>query len=118
MLFGHRRFLEPDHKWRNDKKSFNGEKERRPPPIPLLGGEILEAFDGVPNVIFGKKRKREKRYLFDQWKKLSIFFRLSYWSKLLIRHNLDVMHIEKNICDSILGTILDISGKTKDNLNA
>ena len=27
------------------------------------------------------------------------------------------MHIEKNICDSVLGTILDIEGKTKDGLN-
>ncbi|XP_056686230.1 uncharacterized protein [Spinacia oleracea] len=115
---GTRMFLEPDHRWRNDKKSFDGEKERRPPPIPLSGDEILEAFDGVPNVIFGKKRKRTDRYLFDQWKKLSIFFRLPYWSKLLIRHNLDVMHIEKNICDSILGTILDIPNKKKDTLKA
>ncbi|KAL0454974.1 UNVERIFIED_CONTAM: hypothetical protein Slati_0836600 [Sesamum latifolium] len=31
----------------------------------------------------------------------------------MIRHNLDVMHIEKNICDNILGTLLDIKGKTK-----
>ena len=28
------------------------------------------------------------------------------------------MHIEKNICDSILGTLLDIQGKTKDHVNA
>ncbi|WMV24439.1 hypothetical protein MTR67_017824 [Solanum verrucosum] len=32
----------------------------------------------------------------------------------LLRHNLDVMHIENNIVDSILGTLLDIFGKTKD----
>jgi hypothetical protein len=31
-----------------------------------------------------------------------------------VRHNLDVMHIEKNFCDSILGTVLGIDGKTKD----
>ncbi|KAH0733048.1 hypothetical protein KY289_004236 [Solanum tuberosum] len=36
----------------------------------------------------------------------------------LLRHNLDVMHIEKNIVDSILGTLLDISGKTKDHAKA
>ena len=37
----------------------------------------------------------------------------------MIRHNLDVMHIEKNICDSIIGTVLDIPGKNnKDHLNA
>ncbi|KAL4354977.1 hypothetical protein GQ457_06G007590 [Hibiscus cannabinus] len=34
-----------------------------------------------------------------------------------LRHNLDVMHIEKNICDNILGTILNIEGKTKYNLS-
>jgi len=28
------------------------------------------------------------------------------------------MHIEKNVMDNILGTILDIKGKTKDNLAA
>ena len=33
---------------------------------------------------------------------------------LLIRHNLDVMHVEKNVCESIFGTLLDIKGKSKD----
>jgi len=46
------------------------------------------------------------------------FFELSYWEKLLVRHNLDVMHIEKNICESILGTLLDMAGKFKDNEKA
>ena len=31
-----------------------------------------------------------------------------------MRHRLDVMHIEKNICDNIIGTLLNIPGKTKD----
>lgn len=34
-----------------------------------------------------------------------------------LRYNLDVMHIEKNICESLAGTLLDIKGKTKDGLN-
>jgi hypothetical protein len=33
------------------------------------------------------------------WKKKSIFFRLPYWKDNLLRHNLDVMHIEKNVMD-------------------
>lgn len=33
---------------------------------------------------------------------------------LKIRHNLDVMHIEKNICDNIIGTLLSIEGKSED----
>ena len=28
------------------------------------------------------------------------------------------MHIEKNICDNVIRTMLDIDGKTKDNINA
>ena len=31
-----------------------------------------------------------------------------------MRHNLDVMHIEKNICDSVLGTLMNVKDKTKD----
>ena len=34
--------------------------------------------------------------------------------KMLIRHNLDVMHIEKNIGEIILGTLLGIDGNCKD----
>ncbi|KAK9911494.1 hypothetical protein M0R45_035402 [Rubus argutus] len=32
-----------------------------------------------------------------RWKKKSIFFELPYWQNLLLHHNLDMMHIEKNI---------------------
>ena len=46
------------------------------------------------------------------------FFELPYWKTLLLRHNLDVMHIEKNVFDNILGTLLNLDEKTKDNLNA
>ena len=46
------------------------------------------------------------------------FFELPYWSSLLVRHNLDVMHIEKNICESVLGTLLCMAGKSKDSEKA
>ncbi|GJS52405.1 uncharacterized protein Tco_0625767 [Tanacetum coccineum] len=54
----------------------------------------------------------------DNWKKKSIFFELVYWDFLPIRHNLDVMHIEKNVCDNVLFTLLGIARKMKDHLNA
>jgi hypothetical protein len=38
--------------------------------------------------------------------------------KLKLKHNLDVMHIEKNICENLIETILNINGKTKDMLKA
>ncbi|KAL0300399.1 UNVERIFIED_CONTAM: hypothetical protein Sangu_3123400 [Sesamum angustifolium] len=35
----------------------------------------------------------------------------------LIQHNLNVMHIEKYVFDNIFNNMMDIKGKTKDNLN-
>jgi hypothetical protein len=72
-----------------------------------------------------KQKKRKKTLKKGQpmtneklWKKKSIFFRLPYWKDNLLRHNLDVMHIEKNVMNNFLGTLLDIKRKTKDNLEA
>ena len=50
--------------------------------------------------------------------KKNIFFQLPYWKTLILRHNLDLMHIEKNICDSVVGTLLSIDRKLKDNFNS
>lgn len=36
----------------------------------------------------------------------------------MLRHNLDLMHIDKNIYDNILGSILNFKGKTKDTLSS
>jgi len=54
----------------------------------------------------------------EPWKKKIIFFDLPYWSKLQVRHSINVMHVEKNVCDSLIGTLLNIQGKTKDGVNA
>ena len=45
-------------------------------------------------------------------------FYLPYWSKLDVRHCLDVMHVKKNVCDSLRGTLMNIKGKAKDGMNA
>jgi len=37
---------------------------------------------------------------------------------VLLPHNIDVMHTEKNIGEALFGTIMDIPDKTKDNVNA
>lgn len=66
-----------------------------------------------PNGSSGKEKKPE-----DWLKKRSIFFKLPYWEHNKLRHNLDVMHLEKNVCENFIGTLLDILGKTKDGLNA
>ncbi|WVZ89102.1 hypothetical protein U9M48_035555 [Paspalum notatum var. saurae] len=66
------------------------------------------------NAISSKKEKKPEEWL----KKRSVFFMLPYWEHNKLRHNLDVMHIEKNVCDNFIGTLLDIQSKSKDGLNA
>lgn len=36
----------------------------------------------------------------------------------LIRHNLDVMHIKRNVFDNIFNTMMDVPRKKKDNIKA
>ena len=52
------------------------------------------------------------------WRKYSIFWDLPYWSSNLIHHNLDVMHIEKNVFENVFNTVMNIEGKTKDTWKA
>jgi hypothetical protein len=37
---------------------------------------------------------------------------------MMVHHAIDVMHVEKNMCEALVGTLLDIPGKIKDTLNA
>lgn len=62
-------------------------------------------------------RKRSRRAT-KQWNKRRIFFELPYWQSNLLRHNLDFMHIEKNLCDNIVCTLLHDKSKSKDSENA
>ncbi|XP_074374170.1 uncharacterized protein LOC141714555 [Apium graveolens] len=76
----HRKFLDPNHKWRFDKRRFNGEVETGTSAPMLTGRQVAEILDGYENSFGGVGKKR------------------------------------KNICDSVLGTLLNIGGKTKDHL--
>jgi hypothetical protein len=52
------------------------------------------------------------------WKKQSIFWELPYWKDLNVRHSIDVMHVEKNVCKSLLGTLLNTYEKTMEHGHA
>ncbi|XP_074379633.1 uncharacterized protein LOC141720881 isoform X1 [Apium graveolens] len=111
---GHRCYLNKDHPWRKSKE-YDGSSEFRGPPRNFTGEDILKQLEEVPVRTTGKSpnnlSRKQKRGANDlNWSKRSILFDLPYWSNLLLRHNLDVMHIEKNVCDNIVGTLLDIEG--------
>ncbi|XP_042956354.1 uncharacterized protein LOC122292181 [Carya illinoinensis] len=117
---GHRRWLAPGHSWRRKKNAFNGHEEHNLQPSRVPEEQLLQQLTQVSHVQFGKSSTKRKRTLDNHlnWTKKSIFFELPYWLSLGLRHNLDVMHIEKNICDNVVGTLLNIEGKSKDSANA
>lgn len=47
----------------------------------------------------------------NPWEKKSIFFSLPFWKHLLIRYNLDLIHMEKCILEKILHTLLGLERK-------
>ncbi|GJX44639.1 putative transposase-associated domain-containing protein [Tanacetum coccineum] len=53
------------------------------------------------------------------WKKFNIWYRkLKYWRHNPVPHCIDFMHVEKNVAESIVETLLHVPRKTKDGLNA
>ena len=53
-----------------------------------------------------------------RWEKKSIFWELPYWIYLDVRHSIDAMHLKKNVCESLLGTLMNNRNKTKDHERA
>ena len=114
---GHRRFLARTDP-RRKSLEFNGKHEEMVAPRQFSEEEIQAQLALLQTRTPGKhpnfggvKRKRQEFEL--NWSKWSIFFQLEYWSTLQLKHNLDVMHIEKNVCDSVLGTLL-MNNNSKD----
>ncbi|XP_074271167.1 uncharacterized protein LOC141595093 [Silene latifolia] len=112
---GGRRFLELGHAYRKRKKAFYGKIERRSAPLFLSGKEYHEKVKNI-NTEFGKPYIPPLEGVYHT--KKSIFWDLPYWEHLSVRHCIDVMHVEKNVFDSIIGTLLNIPNKTKDGVKA
>jgi len=86
--------------------------------VSLGGGgddtsEVGEFKDG-PNIVIKDQPTTNSKV---HWKKENIFYFL-YWEYNHQCHNLDVTHIEKNVCDNLLGALWNLDGKSKDNKKA
>jgi hypothetical protein len=122
--FGHYHFLPNGHRPWNDNE-FAGIHERNDPSGEFSMEELLAKMEKVKDVRPGKPKSSGKRKHSDLegrkveiWSGMVSSWKLPYWHKLKVRHNLDVMHIEKNIWESLMVTILNIPGKTMDTIKA
>ncbi|GKE49243.1 hypothetical protein Tco_1480501, partial [Tanacetum coccineum] len=116
------RFLKKPHKWSRSLE-FNGEIEDGDPPRKFDRDQIQAQLARLPTRVKGKHPsyggvKIKHNVLVElNWTKRSIFYELEYWSFLTLRHNLDIMHIEKNVLEAILNTLL-MNDKSKDTTKA
>ena len=97
------------------KAEFDGTAEAAEGPRPYEG-EVVHNMAKKINVVLGKNHPLTmKQTPKDQvFKNKSVFWKVPYWEILRVSHCIDVMHVEKNVCESILGTLLKIKGKRKD----
>lgn len=118
----HRRWLPMSDEARNDTRegTYDKTEEKDEQPIRLTGIEV-DMMTRNLKVEWGKGKKR-RRQVEDHdnlfFSKRSELYNLDYWKDIPVRHNLDVMHIEKNVCEILLAMMLNTSGKTKDDINA
>ncbi|GJT84926.1 zinc finger, PHD-type containing protein [Tanacetum coccineum] len=98
---------------------FNGEIEDGDPPRKFDWDQIQAQLARLPMRVKGKHpsyrgvKIKHNVHVKLNWTKLSIFYELEYWSFLTLKHNLDIMHIGKNVMEVILNTLL-INDKSKD----
>jgi hypothetical protein len=114
----HRRWLLRNHKFRKQKDAFKKDHiVKKGLPKRLSGSEIADMLDKpTPNP---EKPGYFKGYEQEHnWTHICALWELFYVKALILMHNIDVMHQECNMGESIISTCMALSGKTKDNIKA
>jgi hypothetical protein len=94
---------------------MKGNTIRKGPPKQKLGPNIMEMLDDLKeseNSVFGGYGENHN------WTHKSCLWELPYAKALILPHNIDLMHQEQNVAESIMSMCLDVTGFTKDNMNA
>ena len=121
------RFLKTSHKYHSKLffRFYDNALEIEPPPERRHNGEHVYRMVKNIRVVYGKKnpdgtnRDRSTPPIEGvPFKKQSIFFQyLPYWPDLEVPHAIDAMHVQKNVFESLIATLMD-TGKSKDGLKA
>jgi hypothetical protein len=107
-------FLPLDHPFRLDSDAFKkGNIILEGPPKHLSGPEIADMLD---NLVLNKNGDGFVGYGEEHnWTHKCALWELLYAKALILMHNIDVMHQECNIGESILSTCMAFIDNTKDN---
>jgi hypothetical protein len=106
------------------KRYFDNTVEKDSAPKWYTGKLLFEMVKNI-QIVFGKgtikeqKRKKTPTSTDMPFKTQSIFFMyLPYWKDLETCHNINLMHVTKNVFNNIIGTLMDILRKTKDRVKS
>ncbi|GJV98177.1 putative transposon, En/Spm-like protein [Tanacetum coccineum] len=72
---------------------------------------LISGYPGNDIDVFLEPLVDDLHTLFETWVD-------TYWRHNSIPHCIDIMHVEKNVVESLVGTLLNVSGKMKDGVNA
>jgi hypothetical protein len=109
--------LPPKHPFITQKDSFRKDIViKKEPPKCLSGPKTTENLSKLvlnkeENGYEGYGEEHNQTHICALWK-------LLYAQILILMHNIDVMHQERNVVKSIVSMCMDITGKTKDNFKA
>jgi hypothetical protein len=95
------------HQFQKMKDQFNGKTKKMRPSPHIIGHEVYEMVKDI-HVVHGKQKRTGMNIEEGDMRGRP------YWKYLNVCHSIDVMHIEKNVCESLLGTLLNTDGKTRD----
>jgi hypothetical protein len=110
--------LPQNHKFRQQKNAFKKDNiVTKRPPKHLSGSQIVDMLDKLmPDP--ERPRYFEGYGEMHNWTHKCRLWELPYMLVLILMHNIDVMHQERNMGESIIDTCMILSGKAKDNIKA
>jgi hypothetical protein len=105
------------------KHQFDGMRETSSAPKHFSRQQVYDQVvaDTTPKVdpkstVLGKQKHsgKAKSVVKKRWKKMSIMWELPYWKDIAVCHGIDLMHVKKNVCGSLLGTLMNDKWKPMD----
>ncbi|GJT72114.1 putative transposon, En/Spm-like protein [Tanacetum coccineum] len=105
-----------ENKWGKGKRTNNKASENQE-DTRGRGGKIQKQKRNTTEEESSSSQVNEQNGAY--WKKFNIRYRkLRCWRHNFVPHCIDFMHVEKNVAESLVGTLLNVLGKTKDGVNA
>jgi hypothetical protein len=112
----HQKFLPSNHSFRNDTWSIlKGKTVRKGSPKQKSGADIIKMLHDLKeleNDVFEGYGENHN------WTHKICLWELPYAKALILPHNIDLVHQEWNVVESIMSMYLDVANFVKDNVNA